>query len=51
MGIREISKILESRPTIEGAGFHLKRAFVMNTQEELDTAFQEYRNGNFIKKK
>jgi hypothetical protein len=46
---------------MEGAGARLKRAFgepvarygpiVMNTQEELRIAFEEYENGTFIKRK
>lgn len=36
METREISKILESRPTIEGAGVHLKRAFGYNEVPLLD---------------
>jgi hypothetical protein len=41
---------------VEGAGVHLRRAFgywygpvVMNTQEELKTAFEEYHLGTFVK--
>ncbi len=56
MTTRRISKIFKSLPTIEGAGVHLKRAFgywnrpvVMNTQEELKIAFDEYRHGTFVK--
>ncbi len=74
-----IQKVWKSKPTIEGAGVHLKRAFgfheipqldpflllvagrplkepiawygpiVMNTQEELRTAFREYEEGTFVK--
>jgi hypothetical protein len=85
---RKIRKVFRSKPTIGGAGVHLKRAFgfaevsafdrflllddfhsnrpehfegfpvapvgwygpiVMNTQEELRIAFEEYRNGTFVK--
>ncbi|MBP2029388.1 redox-sensitive bicupin YhaK (pirin superfamily) [Methanohalophilus levihalophilus] len=36
MGIRSIKKIIKSMPTIEGAGVHLKRAFVFNHVPQLD---------------
>jgi redox-sensitive bicupin YhaK (pirin superfamily) len=46
---------------MEGAGVRLKRAIgepvawygpiVMNTQEELRIAFEEYENGTFIRRK
>jgi hypothetical protein len=97
---RKIRKVFKSKPTIEGAGVHLKRAFgysetpaldpflllddgeqvvvstedepvrfllisgkpigepvswygpiVMNSQEELQIAFEEYNNGTFIRHK
>ena len=78
---RKIRKVFKSKPTLEGAGVHLRRVFgnsevsaqgepvrfllisgrpikepvawygpiVMNTEEELEVAFEEYRNGTFIK--
>jgi hypothetical protein len=56
--VRKISKVWKSKPNIEGAGVHLKRAFgywngpiVMNTQEELRMAFEEFEKGAFIKHK
>ena len=59
--IRKIQKIFKSKPTMEGAGVRLKRAFgepvawygpiVINTQEELRIAFEEYENGTFIRRK
>ena len=36
MSIRKISRILESKPTIEGAGVHLKRVFGYNEVSLLD---------------
>jgi len=81
---RKIRKVFKSKPVIESAGVHLKRAFgfgkvplfdpflllddfrsgkplnepvawqgpiVMNTQEELKIAFEEYRKGTFVKHK
>jgi len=35
-GVRRISKVLRSRPTIEGAGVHLKRAFGFHEVGEFD---------------
>ena len=34
--VRKIKKVLKSRPTIEGAGVHLKRAFGFNQVPQLD---------------
>ena len=34
--IRKIKKVLKSKPTIEGAGVHLKRAFGFHEVPELD---------------
>ena len=36
MSIRRISKIFKSRPTIEGAGVHLKRAFGYSQVPQFD---------------
>jgi len=62
---RKISKISQGTETSDGAGVRLKRIFaagkplkeaiawqsplVMNTQEELKTAFRELREDTFIK--
>ena len=55
---RKSRKVFKSKPTIEGAGVHLKREpvawygpIVMNSLEELQIAFEEYNNGTFIRHK
>ena len=47
---RKIKLVLTRQPTMEGAGAW-RGPIVMNTQEELTTAFLEYQKGNFIKAK
>jgi len=78
MSIRPVKRLIKSKPTLEGAGVHLRRAFtlqagddgirfllvsgrpleepvawygpiVMNTQEQLQQAFIELREGTFLK--
>ena len=34
--VRKIKRIMKSKPTIEGAGVHLKRAFGYNQVPQLD---------------
>ena len=36
MSIRRIAKIFKSRPTVEGAGVHLKRAFGYSQVPQFD---------------
>ncbi|NIO03551.1 MAG: pirin family protein [Proteobacteria bacterium] len=46
--VRRIKKILESKPTIEGAGVHLKRAFGFNEVPQLDPflLLDDFHSGN-----
>ena len=46
--IRRIKKILKSKPTIEGAGVHLKRAFGFDQTPQLDPflLFDDFRSDN-----
>jgi len=46
MSIRAVKRILESQPTIEGAGVHLRRAFGFGETEETDPflLFDDFRN-------
>jgi len=44
---RAIRKVVRSKPTIEGAGVHLRRAFGFSERN----AFEEYENGTFIKQR
>ncbi len=37
MSIRPVKSIVESRPTMEGAGVHLRRAFGFGNTKEVDT--------------
>jgi len=41
--------LISGKPLGEPVSWH--GPIVMNTQEELEVAFEEYRNGTFIKKK
>ncbi|MGQ0714559.1 MAG: pirin family protein [Gemmatimonadaceae bacterium] len=46
MSIRPVKRIVESRPTMEGAGVHLRRAFGFGATEEFDPflLFDDFRN-------
>ena len=48
MSIRPIKKILESQPTMEGAGVHLRRAFGFGDTKDYDPflLFDDFRNEN-----
>ena len=36
MTVRRIAKVFKSRPTVEGAGVHLKRAFGYSQVQQFD---------------
>jgi redox-sensitive bicupin YhaK (pirin superfamily) len=46
MSIRPVKRIVEAKPTIEGAGVHLRRAFGFGDTEETDPflLFDDFRN-------
>ncbi len=46
MSIRPVKRIVESQPTLEGAGVHLRRAFGFGNTEEFDPflLFDDFRN-------
>ena len=46
MSIRPVKRIIESRPTLEGAGVHLRRAFGFGDKDETDPflLFDDFRN-------
>jgi hypothetical protein len=48
MSIRPIKRVLQSRPTIEGAGVHLRRAFGFGDTQDFDPflLFDDFRNDN-----
>ena len=48
MSIRPIKRIVESKPTMEGAGVKLRRAFGFGSTEEFDPflLFDDFRNEN-----
>src|SRR4026207_2340235 len=48
MSIRPIKRIIESKPTMEGAGVKLRRAFGFGSTEEFDPflLFDDFRNEN-----
>jgi redox-sensitive bicupin YhaK (pirin superfamily) len=48
MSIRPIKRVTQSRPTIEGAGVHLRRAFGFGETNEFDPflLFDDFRNDN-----
>ena len=48
MSIRPIKQIIEAKPTIEGAGVHLRRAFGFGNTKEFDPflLFDDFRNDN-----
>ncbi len=48
MSIRPIKRVIESRPTVEGAGVHLRRAFGFGDTAEYDPflLFDDFRNDN-----
>jgi hypothetical protein len=48
MSIRPVKRVSESRPTIEGAGVHLRRAFGFGNPHEFDPflLFDDFRNDN-----
>jgi redox-sensitive bicupin YhaK (pirin superfamily) len=48
MSIRPVKSIIESRPTMEGAGVHLRRAFGFGNTAEFDPflLFDDFRNDN-----
>lgn len=48
MSIRPVKRIIQSQPTIEGAGVHLRRAFGFGTTDEFDPflLFDDFRNEN-----
>src|SRR6185312_9011639 len=48
MSIRPVKKIIESKPTMEGAGVHLRRAFGFGDTKEFDPflLFDDFRNDN-----
>ena len=46
MSIRPVRQIVEAKPTMEGAGVHLRRAFGFGNTEEFDPflLFDDFRN-------
>ena len=48
MSIRPVKKIIESKPTLEGAGVHLRRAFGFGDTKEFDPflLLDDFRNDN-----
>ncbi len=48
MSIRPVKKIIESKPTLEGAGVHLRRAFGFSDTKEFDPflLLDDFRNDN-----
>src|SRR4026207_328688 len=48
MSIRPVKRIIESKPTMEGAGVHLRRAFGFGTTGEFDPflLLDDFRNDN-----
>ena len=48
MSIRPIKRVIESKPTMEGAGVKLRRAFGFGSTEEFDPflLFDDFRNDN-----
>ncbi len=48
MSIRPVKKIIESKPTMEGAGVHLRRAFGFGETSEFDPflLLDDFRNDN-----
>jgi redox-sensitive bicupin YhaK (pirin superfamily) len=48
VSIRPVKRVVQSRPTLEGAGVHLRRAFGFGDPKELDPflLFDDFRNDN-----
>ena len=48
MSIRPVKKIIQSKPTMEGAGVHLRRAFGFGDTKEFDPflLLDDFRNDN-----